>query len=36
MLLMVAFVMIIAIVWSAMGVWLIFPFAGFEMGLLAF
>ena len=31
-----AFVMIIAIAWSVVGVWMILPFAGFEVGLLAF
>lgn len=30
------FVMSIAIAWSAVGVWIILPFAGFEIGLLAF
>jgi uncharacterized membrane protein len=33
---MAAFVMIIAIAWSVMGAWVILPFAGFEVGLLAF
>lgn len=33
---MVSFVMIIAIAWSVVGVWIILPFAGFEAGLLAF
>ena len=33
---MTAFVMIIAIAWSVVGVWIILPFAGFEVGLLAF
>ena len=33
---MAAFVMIIAIAWSVVGVWVILPFAGFEVGLLAF
>ena len=33
---MTAFVMIIAIAWSVVGVWVILPFAGFEVGLLAF
>jgi uncharacterized membrane protein len=36
MMVMAAFVMIIAIVWSVAGAWLILPFAGFEVGLLAF
>jgi uncharacterized membrane protein len=31
-----AFVMIIAIAWSIVGAWVILPFAGFEVGLLAF
>jgi uncharacterized membrane protein len=35
-LVMAAFVMIIAIAWSVVGVWMILPFAGFEVGLLAF
>ncbi|MFT5838005.1 MAG: putative membrane protein [Flavobacteriales bacterium] len=35
-LLITAFVMSIAMVWSVMGVWMILPFAGFEVGLLAF
>jgi uncharacterized membrane protein len=34
--LMAAFVMIIAIAWSIAGAWVILPFAGFEVGLLAF
>ena len=34
--LMAAFVMIIAIAWAVVGVWIILPFAGFEVGLLAF
>jgi uncharacterized membrane protein len=33
---MTAFVMIIAIAWSMVGAWVILPFAGFEVGLLAF
>jgi len=33
---MAAFVMIIAVAWSLVGVWIILPFAGFEVGLLAF
>ena len=33
---MAAFVMSIAIAWSAVGVWIVLPFAGFEVGLLAF
>jgi uncharacterized membrane protein len=33
---MAAFVMSIAIAWSTVGVWIILPFAGFELGLLAF
>jgi uncharacterized membrane protein len=33
---MAAFVMTIAIVWGVVGVWMILPFAGFEVGLLAF
>ena len=33
---MAAFVMIIAIAWGVVGVWIILPFAGFEVGLLAF
>jgi uncharacterized membrane protein len=33
---MTFFVMIIAIAWSVVGVWIILPFAGFEVGLLAF
>jgi uncharacterized membrane protein len=33
---MAAFVMFIAIAWSLVGVWIILPFAGFEVGLLAF
>ena len=33
---MTAFVMIIAVAWSVVGVWIILPFAGFEVGLLAF
>ena len=33
---MTAFVMIIAIAWSLVGVWIILPFAGFEVGLLTF
>jgi uncharacterized membrane protein len=36
MMVMAAFVMIIAIAWSVVGVWIILPFAGFEVGLLAF
>jgi Flp pilus assembly protein TadB len=32
----VAFVMITSIAWSVMGAWVILPFAGFEVGLLAF
>jgi len=33
---MPAFVMIISMAWSVMGAWVILPFAGFEVGLLAF
>ena len=33
---MAAFVMVIAVAWSLVGVWIILPFAGFEVGLLAF
>jgi uncharacterized membrane protein len=33
---MVFFVMVIAIAWAVVGVWVILPFAGFEVGLLAF
>jgi uncharacterized membrane protein len=33
---MAAFVMIIAIAWSVVGVWIILPFAGFEVGLLTY
>lgn len=33
---MAAFVMIIAIAWAAVGAWMILPFAGFEVCLLAF
>lgn len=33
---MAAFVMSIAIAWSIVGVWVILPFAGLEVGLLAF
>lgn len=33
---MTAFVMIIATAWSVAGVWIILPFAGLEVGLLAF
>lgn len=30
------FVMLVAIIWSMMGAWLILPFAGIEVGVLAF
>jgi uncharacterized membrane protein len=33
---MAVFVMAIAIAWSVVGVWIVLPFAGFEVGLLAF
>ncbi len=33
---MVTFVMFIAILWSFLGVWLVLPFAGLEVGLFAF
>ncbi|WP_124749003.1 DUF2244 domain-containing protein [Alteromonas facilis] len=36
MLAMVVFVMFIAIAWAFVGAWVILPFAGFEVGLLAF
>ena len=36
MLVMVFFVMIIAIAWAFVGAWVILPFAGMEVGLLAF
>ncbi|GAC13558.1 DUF2244 domain-containing protein [Aliiglaciecola lipolytica] len=35
-LLMAAFTFMIAIIWALLGVWLILPFAGFEVALLAF
>lgn len=33
---MVFFVMVIAIAWAFVGAWVILPFAGFEVGLLAY
>ncbi|GAB2695945.1 DUF2244 domain-containing protein [Aliiglaciecola sp. 3_MG-2023] len=35
-LLITVFVLLIAIIWAFLGIWLILPFAGFEVALLAF